>query len=68
MRSFMILILRNYNSRDQTEDNIGRAHGTYMGRGKCKGVVGKLKENRGIDRRIILNWTLKKKMRGCRLV
>jgi len=46
----MILILRNYNSRDQTEDNIGRAHGTYMGRGKCKGVVGKLKENRPLGK------------------
>ena len=40
----MTALLRNYNSGDQTEDNTGKAHGTYLGWEKCKVVVGKLKE------------------------
>lgn len=45
------MILRNYNSSDQTENNTGRAHGTCLGQEKCKVVVGKckFKENRPLE-------------------
>jgi hypothetical protein len=46
----MIVLLRNYNSSDQSEDDTGRAHGTYVGQEKCKFVVGKLKENRSLGK------------------
>ena len=46
----MRAVLRNYNSSDQTEDDTGRAHGTYQGQEKCKVVVGKLKENRPLGK------------------
>ena len=46
----MIVVLRHYNSSDQTENDTVRAHGTYPRQEKCKVVVGKLKENRPLGK------------------
>jgi hypothetical protein len=63
MRSFMTVVLRNYNSNDQRTIQAGQmAH--MWERRNAKVWWGNLEktdhlENRGIDRRIILKWTLK---------